>query len=87
MKTVFPIVERYREQLRHIQFNLLNDVELAEFEHRLAIARHSKAILGMALIPEQEEFFAMLVEERVGKPASDMLFRRFIVELKVVPSL
>jgi hypothetical protein len=76
----FPLVERYRAELRSMPFERLHDAAAAELRRRLAGAHASSAIEGIHPTPELEALFAMFVEERAPAHVLGPFVDRYIAE-------
>lgn len=76
----FPLVERYRAELRHTAYTPLTDAELAEQDDDDRDAVQSLAIEGLYGTPEIEALFAMLREERAPADVALGVVDRYVRE-------
>ncbi len=83
--SAFPIVERYRAELRAMPYKRVNDEGMVELRRRRADAHHSNAIEGIHPTPELEALFAMFHEERVPPDVSGRYVHRYVME-RIVPA-
>lgn len=74
----FPLIERYRAELRAMTFPRLDDTQLADMRRRDAHAHHSSAIEGIHPSPELAALFDMFLEERVPPDVSDAFVDRYL---------
>ncbi len=81
----FPVVERYRAELRALPFVRLDDAAMVELRIRSADAHQSSAIEGIHPTPEIEALFAMFLEERIPPSVSAPYATRYVME-QVVPA-
>ena len=83
--SLFPIVDRYRAELRAKAFPRVDDAGMIELRRRGADAHQSSAIEGIHPTPELEALFAMLLEERVPPDVSGSYVHRYVME-QIVPA-
>ena len=83
--SAFPIVDRYRSELRALPFGRANDEEMVELRQRGADGHWSNAIEGIHPTPEVEALFAMFLEERVPPDVSGPYVLRYVME-RIVPA-
>ncbi|NPD70343.1 hypothetical protein HN018_28155 (plasmid) [Lichenicola cladoniae] len=76
----FPIVDRYRAELRAMPFPRMDDAGMVDLRRRGADAHQSSAIEGIHPTPELEALFTMLLEERVPPDVSDPYVHRYVME-------
>ena len=81
----FPVVERYRAELRALPFVRLDDAARVELRICSADAHQSSAIEGIHPTPEIEALFAMFLEERVPPSVSAPPATRYVME-RIVPA-
>ena len=68
--SVFPVIDRYRRELRVMPFPRVDDEGMAELRRRRANARHSGAIEDIHPTPEPKPLIATFIEERVPPDVS-----------------
>ena len=83
--SAFPIIDRYRAELRAKPFARLDDQALAEIRRRYESAHHSNAIEDIHPTPELKALFEMLLDERVPTDVSGPYVTRYIWE-RIVPA-
>ena len=82
--SAFPIIERYRAELRAASFPRVDKAGMIELRQRGAEAHHSSAIEGIHPTPELGALFDMLLDERVPPDVSSTYVHRYIME-QIVP--
>lgn len=82
--SAFPIIDRYRVELRGLPFQRVDDEGMVELRRRGADAHQSSAIEGIHPTPEMEALFTMFLEERVPLDMSGPYVMRYIME-RIVP--
>ncbi len=83
--SAFPIVDRYRAELRAMPFPRVDDAGMVELRRRRANAHQSSAIEGIHPTPELEALIAMFLEERVPPDVSGPFTHRYVME-RIVPA-
>ena len=73
----FPLIERYRAELRAMPLPRLDDAQLADMRRRDAHAHHSSAIEDVHPSPELAALFDLFLEERVPAEVSRAFVTRF----------
>lgn len=82
--SAFPVVDRYRAELRAMPFPRVDDAGMVELRRRGADAHQSSAIEGIHPTPELEALFTMFLEERVPPDVSGPYMHRYVME-RIVP--
>ena len=83
--SVFPIVDRYRLELRALPFGRANGEEMVGLRQRGADGHRSDAIEETLPTPKVEALFAMFLEERVPPNVSGPYLLRYVME-RIVPA-
>lgn len=78
--TTFPIIDRYRAELKATSYTPLSDPELARTRQRYAEAHHSNAIEGIHPKAEQLAFTDLMIELRVPPDLMSQYTDRFVQE-------
>lgn len=81
----FPVIERYRAELRAMPFARLDDAAMVELRIRAADAHQSSVIEGIHPTPEVKALFDMFLEERVPPSVSAPYATRYVME-QIVPA-
>ena len=82
---IFPVIERYRSELRRQAYVRPGDEAMDEMRRRSANAHQSSAIEDIHPTPELKALFDMLLEERAPTAVCEPYVMRYIAE-QIVPA-